>query len=191
MAKEENIILPVAAGLGLLLIFSAGSDNKVPPAAPGPGSPTAPTDFIRKYWNDALISQQTTTIPALFTITQGGLESGWGKRAPQYNFFGIKDSAAWQGATQLLWTHEYINGVYTAVQAKFRAYPSARAAFIDHGKFFIDNKRYHDALQYVNDNIKFARAIAAAGYATDPHYADKLIASMKIVVQVLQAHGMI
>jgi len=190
MAKEENIILPVAAGLGLLLLFS-GPDAVPPPYHPPPGIPVKPSDFIRKYWDEALRSQKATNIPALFTITQAGLESGWGKSAPRFNFFGIKDSSAWKGATQILPTREYINGQWINTTAAFRAYPDAAASFIDHGVFFIVNPRYKNALQYRTDNIKFARAISAAGYATDPNYSDKLIDSMKIVVKILQLYNLI
>lgn len=190
MSKEENIILPVVAGLGLLLLFS-GPDLEPPPYHPPPVLPKTPTDFIRKYWEEALRSQQATTIPALFTITQAGFESGWGKSAPRFNFFGIKDSATWKGETQILPTREYINGRWVNTTATFRAYPDARSSFVDHGIFFIVNPRYKNALQFTNDNIKFARAISAAGYATDPNYADHLIDAMKIVVQVLQHYRLI
>lgn len=188
MSKEENIILPALAGLGILLLFS--HDSKPPSDGP-PQASTKPTDFIRKYWSESLLSQRITTIPALFTITQAGLESGWGKHAPRFNFFGIKVSATWKGETQILTTREYRNGQWVTITATFRAYPDARASFVDHGLFFIVNPRYKSALKFTNDNIKFARAISAAGYATDPNYADKLIDAMKIVVQVLQRYEMI
>ena len=191
MAKEENIIVPVAAGLALLLLFS-GDDPKPPVYVPSPGS-TAPTDFIKKYWNEALLSQSATTIPALTTITQAGLESGWGRSAPRFNFFGIKDSAndSWKGEYQILPTKEYVNGKLINTTGKFRAYGSAREGFADHGRFFLENPRYKYALPYVNDNIRFVQEIAKAGYATDPNYADKMINTMKIVVGVLQRHNLI
>lgn len=190
MAKEENIILPVAAGIGLLLLFSGGDRTPVY-SVPRPGSKLTPTQFLKLYWNEAKASQAATTIPALFTITQAGLESNWGNSAPRYNFFGIKDSAAWTGATQLLPTIEVLNGIPTHVLARFRAYPSARAGFIDHGRFFIDNKRYANALPYVNDPLIFAQKIAADGYATDPDYYNKIKTSMRLVVQLLQSNKLI
>ena len=190
MSKEENIILPVIALGGILLIFSQ-SNNAPPPATNIPGTALTPTNFILKYWNEAKSSQAATTIPALVTITQAGLESGWGAHAPQFNFFGIKDSSGWTGATQILPTTEYVNGVLTHTTAKFRAYPSAHAGFVDHGRFFIDNSRYKTALQYVDDPGEFIRQIALAGYATDPQYANKLINAANVVIQVLQSHKLI
>jgi len=188
MRREENIILPVAAGLGLLILLSD--------SGPGPGTSIGPvgltpTNFIKRYWNEALQDQKRTGISALFTITQAGLESGWGKRAPRFNYFGIKADNSWDGETQLLDTTEYVNGKKVYVKALFRAYPSARHGFTDHSLFFFENPRYKNALLVRNDAIQFAKAIAKAGYATDPNYADKLIHAMKIVITVLQRHGMI
>lgn len=188
MAKEENIILPVVAGLGILLLFSGG-DNQSPVIVPVPG--TTPTNFIKKYWGQALDSQRSTTIPALATITQAGLESGWGKFAPKHNYFGIKASQGWTGPTQLLDTTEYYNGQPVKIKALFRAYPSAAAGFADHGRFFLVNPRYKTALQYRDNNIQFVKEIAKAGYATDPKYADKMIQAMKLVVIILQNEGLI
>lgn len=191
MAKEENIILPVLALGGLLLLFSGNGSDSVPIVVPKPGTPYTPTDFIKRYWKEAQQSQTDTTIPALFTITQGGLESNWGNSAPGYNFFGIKSSSAWKGATQLLWTTEVVNGKTVKVQQLFRAYPSARDGFKDHGIFFIVNPRYKEALKHVRDPLLFAKDVAAAGYATDPNYYDKLSASMKLVTKLLQSNGLI
>lgn len=190
MAKEERIILPIAAGIALLVMLSR-NERRVLQVPPVPKPTGNAIDFIKKYWAEALESQRLTTIPALTTITQGGLESGWGKSAPKFNFFGIKAGKSWKGPTQLLWTTEYIQGQPVKVQALFRAYPNAQASFADHGNFFLVNPRYNTALQYRNDNINFVKEIAKAGYATDPKYADKLITAMKIVVQVLQNHKMI
>jgi len=106
MAKEENIILPVIAGVALLLLFSSSKKTPPPGGDTSPEDNLTPTQFILRYWNDAKLSQAQTKVPALVTITQGGLESGWGKHAPGFNYFGIKDSSSWSGATQRLLTWE-------------------------------------------------------------------------------------
>ena len=46
--------------------------------------------------------------------------------------------------------------------------------FREHGRFLRDNPRYAPAFE-TTDSESFARAIHAAGYATDPHYSDALI----------------
>lgn len=188
MAKEENIILPVLAGAALLVLFSNDTVKK-PVRPPIPGK--TPTDFILQYWDEAAHSQKVTGIPAIVTITQGGLESAWGRSAPRNNFFGIKADSSWHGPTQFLDTTEYINGKLVHVKARFRAYSSALQGFIDHGDFFLLNKRYKTALLYTKDPVQFAKEIAKAGYATDPNYANKLIEAMKIAVRVLQRHKVI
>ncbi len=191
MAKEENIILPILALGGILLLFTGNGSNSVPVIVSPPGTPLTPTDFIKRYWKEAQLSQTTTTIPALFTITQAGLESSWGNHAPGNNFFGIKASQAWKGATQLLDTTEVENGKTVHIKALFRAYPNAHEGFIDHGRFFIDNSRYKTALKYVSDPLLFAKEVAAAGYATDPQYYDKISSAMKLVVKLLQSNKLI
>lgn len=180
-----------------MLLFTSRTDNSNPSNNSGntvpvdPSVPLTPTDFLKRYWSQAQSSQAATTIPALFTITQGGLESGWGNHAPGYNFFGIKASSAWKGATQLLDTTEVINGQTVKVKALFRAYPNAKESFIDHGRFFIDNSRYKTALKYTSDPVAFAREVAAAGYATDPNYFDKLDTSMRLVMKLLVSNKLV
>jgi flagellum-specific peptidoglycan hydrolase FlgJ len=44
----------------------------------------------------------------------------------------------------------------------------------DYGRFLNDNSRYRGAFQFQNDPVQFVQAIAAAGYATDPHHAEML-----------------
>lgn len=181
MAKEENIILPVAAGIGLLILLSDSGPGPGSPA-PGPAGIT-PTIFIKKYWPEAVADYKRTGISPLFTITQAGLESGWGRSAPGYNFFGIHADSSWTGDTIL----RNDAGRPTL----FRAYPSARAGFTDHGMFFFKNPRYKYALPVRNDAVKFAKGIAAAGYAEDPRYAENLISAMKIVLGVLQRYNLV
>jgi flagellum-specific peptidoglycan hydrolase FlgJ len=60
----------------------------------------------------------------------------------------------------------------------FRAYHSPDESFADFGTFLLANRRYHQALSLSNDPHAFTRAIAAAGYATDPGYAAKVIRFM-------------
>ncbi len=194
MAKEENIILPVLALGAAVLIFSGGGDNTAPPHVTITEKYT-PTQFIVKFWPDAVYAQKQTSIPAIVTISQAILESGYGNHAPGNNYFGIKDSASWTGPTTIQDTTEVINNQVVHIKALFRAYPDARASFVDHGKFFLQNSRYHKALQYVNDPGKFVQQISLPvlnpGYATDPNYSAKLFAIMKIVLQILQNEKMI
>jgi flagellum-specific peptidoglycan hydrolase FlgJ len=102
--------------------------------------------------------------------------------APGFNLFGIKPGPAWKGETVAVDTHEYVKGVRTAVTCAFRAYPSWLDCMKDHADFFLQNQRYRKCfLEKTGEG--WARAVAAAGYATDPDYAKKL-------VSIIQGHNL-
>ena len=136
-------------------------------------------DFIAAVLPGALLAQKRFGIPASVTIAQGALESGWGasRLATQgFNLFGVKADAAWRGPVLSLSTTEYVGGKPVAVLAKWRKYGSWTEAIEDRSAFLRMNKRYAGAFGQLGE--AFARALALAGYATDPNYADKVIAVM-------------
>lgn len=132
------------------------------------------SSYFTTYYPAAKRASDATGVPTLLILAQSALESGWGKTIPGNMFFGIKADKGWTGKVQTLWTHEYINGKNTKVQAKFRAYSSAEESFKDWANFLKSNKRYSKVLA-AKDTVTAAKAIAAAGYATDPNYANLLI----------------
>lgn len=137
--------------------------------------------FTRKLGIHAEMASQGTGIPAKFMLGQAALESGWGKHeikaldgSSSHNVFGIKASANWKGRTVDALTTEYVNGVAYQKVEKFRAYDNYGDAFKDYAKLIQDNPRYQSVLQNGGDAAQFAHALQKAGYATDPHYAQKL-----------------
>jgi flagellar protein FlgJ len=56
----------------------------------------------------------------------------------------------------------------------FRAYSSYAEAFKDYAHMLSTNPRYAGVLQQAGDAAGMAQALQQGGYATDPHYADKL-----------------
>ena len=138
-----------------------------------------PTEFIAAIAPSARASSAVTTVPASFTIAQAILESSWGLKAPGNNLFGIKADSSWRGATVTVHTHEVINGERVAIDARFRAYANWQGSMDDHGKFLLQNRRYNACFLCCEDSEKFAHAIAAAGYATDPDYAEKIISIIR------------
>jgi flagellar rod assembly protein/muramidase FlgJ len=142
-----------------------------------------PTDFIAAVAPGAIVTQLRTGVPAGFTIAQAALESGWGTsglaQAPANNLFGIKATVDWKGRTVDLPTHEWVCGQMVQCVAHWRAYDSWGDSLLDHAAFLTGNPRYHAAFAHTDDSAEFARAVAAAGYATDPAYADKVIATMR------------
>lgn len=137
-----------------------------------------PEDFIAKLRPGADQCEKEKGIPASFTIAQAALESGWGSSALSTvaaNLFGVKADKSWKGRTLSYSTREFLGGEWRTVPAVWRVYDDWAECLLDHAEFFKVNPRYSKALQFAHDGKLFARAIALAGYATDPLYGDKLI----------------
>lgn len=133
-----------------------------------------PTSFINMLVDCARECQRKTGIPASFTLAQAALESSWGDRAPGCNLFGIKADRSWKGPTVDVPTHEVFKGMRIAITDKFRAYASWTECMIDHARFFQLNPRYAACFKETTGE-GWARAVAKAGYATDPNYAQLII----------------
>jgi flagellar protein FlgJ len=143
-------------------------------------------EFIKKTYNAALAAQQKHGVNALASMAQSAQETGWGSTVVGNMYFGIKAGKSWTGKKQLLWTHEYINGVYTKVQAWFRAYDSVEESFEDYAKLISGNSRYQNAIKFADDPVKYITEIAKAGYATDPNYAKNIIAIINSIKKKLK-----
>jgi flagellum-specific peptidoglycan hydrolase FlgJ len=136
-----------------------------------------PQDFLDQLVAPAQACQRASGIPASFTLAQAALESAWGAKAPGCNLFGIKADKGWKGAVTVFTTHEVIKGKRIAIDDQFRAYRTFGECLADRAEFFRKNPRY--AKCFLEDTGHgWARAVARAGYATDPTYADKLIQIM-------------
>ncbi|MYN19366.1 flagellar assembly peptidoglycan hydrolase FlgJ [Rugamonas sp. FT107W] len=120
------------------------------------------------------------------------LESGWGRNplrqggADSNNLFGIKAGGGWQGAVAAATTTEFEHGAMLKKVERFRSYPDAASAFRDYADLLTGNPRYQAALNTGSDARAFAHGLAQGGYATDPHYADKL---SKLAAQLQRAGG--
>ena len=140
-----------------------------------------PDDFIAVIRNAAIASAAESGIPASFTIAEAALESAWGQSQlalQAKNLFGVKADASWHGDVLTMNTREYLKGQWVIVPARWRKYQDWQGCMDDHAAFLHGNPRYHGCFP-AKDGPSFARAVAAAGYATDPQYADKLIAIMR------------
>lgn len=147
---------------------------------PGVDEIMTPQDFIAALLPAAQECHRKYGIPASFTIAQAASESRWGdsdlaKKA--CNLFGVKADPSWHGPTFNLGTGEHLNGKDVFVPASWRKYADWQECMEDRAQFFIKNRRYASCFQQTTGE-GWARAVAAAGYATDPKYADKLIATM-------------
>lgn len=138
-----------------------------------------PQAYIALLLAPAQATMAVTGIPASFTLAQGAVESAWyssQQAIEDFNLFGIKAIGGWDGDTQMWPSREVVDGVSVIVNSAFRKYPDLTSGLEDHAAFLTGNPRYASAFQHCDDSCAFAQAIAAAGYATDPHYADTIIA---------------
>lgn len=142
--------------------------------------------FIERVGALAAADMQKSGVLASMTIAQAILESGWGKSGLTVKgnaLFGIKAGTSWTGAVYSGKTQECYDGVtFTTVTGLFRAYGSWAESVADHSDLLSCNARYK-AVIGERDYKAACRAIAAAGYATDPKYADKL-------VQIIEAYAL-
>ena len=147
-----------------------------------PGAARWQREFILSVAPGARESQRKTGVPASVTLAQAILESDWGRSKltrEANNLFGIKAQRG-PGTAGIyeINTWEVYGGQSVTVLAAFKAYTTLADSIADHGRWFHDNSRYHGALLVRDDPRAFAYAINAAGYATDPAYAPKLIGLM-------------
>jgi flagellar protein FlgJ len=141
----------------------------------------SPSEFIAAMLPAAQASERLTGIPAAFTVAQAALESTWGGSQlarDAMNLFSIKADRSWAGPVVLMNSAEVVNGKRVMLPARWRKYPSWQACMDDRARFFKANPRYEHCLTEKTAE-GWARAVQAAGYATDPAYADKIIAVMR------------
>jgi len=128
-------------------------------------------NYIETYKGIAIQKMAEYKIPASVTLAQGIFESACGTSrlaTEANNHFGIKCHKEWQGDT--------IKHDDDALQECFRRYKEVEESFNDHSLFLTSRPRYANLFKLdVMDYKAWANGLKAAGYATNPQYADKLI----------------
>lgn len=127
-------------------------------------------NYIDEYKDVAIEQMLRYRIPASITLAQGLLESGAGRSdlaRKGNNHFGIK-CHGWQG--RKTYHDDDEEGEC------FRAYDNALQSYEDHSKFLSSGRRYRSLFSLkITDYRGWARGLKAAGYATNPQYAQRLI----------------
>ena len=149
----------------LLLMAGLAAASGLPQTAPD-----YRTDYILKYKDAAISQMQSSGIPASITLAQACLESGFGTSRlarEGNNHFGIK-------------CHDYKGRkMYVDDDIKddcFRVYDRVEDSFQDHSDFLRFRSRYAFLFDLDPTDYKgWAYGLKAAGYATDPQYAVRLI----------------
>jgi flagellar protein FlgJ len=143
--------------------------------------PDSAREFVGDLWPHAKrAADELGTRPELL-LAQAALETGWGRHVIRgtdgrnsFNLFNIKADSRWQGDRVTTETVEFRDGLMRRERANFRAYESPAESFGDYVEFIKANPRYREALKQAADAPAFARALSAAGYATDPEYSQKI-----------------
>ena len=153
----------------------------------GDSSTVDAMDGARKRFADSIREPAARAAAKLGTtpdilIAQAALETGWGKHVmtgpngqSSHNLFSIKADPSWDGDTVTRRTLEYMQGRQVKISAGFRAYNGLGQAFDDYVDFIAQNPRYQRALEKAADPRAYVQELQRAGYATDPHYAQKIL----------------
>lgn len=127
--------------------------------------------YVEKYSDLAVKHMDKYNIPASIKLAQGLLESGGGQSEAarvHNNHFGIKCHSGWKGAR-----------FYRADDGPndcFRSYRSADQSYDDHSLFLSERERYNSLFKLnIMDYKAWAKGLYSCGYATDRHYANKVI----------------
>lgn len=197
---DDQMALQMSKGRGLGLAdmlvrqLQGGVQAAEQTAAPAATAPSAPTashqpltvskdDFIRSLRPHAEQAARELGVDADALLAQAALETGWGRSVPcnaqgecSFNLFGIKAGSRWSGATVNVPTLEFESGIPVRKVERFRAYDSPADSFRDYAALIRDSARYANA-RGTGENVEaFAAALQQGGYATDPHYAQKIAA---------------
>ncbi|WP_290689517.1 glucosaminidase domain-containing protein [Aquabacterium sp.] len=148
---------------------------------PDQASPTTQQAFLARIAPWAQASGAALGVDPHLVAAHAALESGWGQKPLRLangqdsgNLFGIKAQAGWSGQITSALTTEYEQGAAVQRVETFRAYADDASAFRDYTRLLSNSPRYQGALHVGSDAQAFAQGLARGGYATDPHYADKL-----------------
>lgn len=200
---DNQLAVSLSQGRGIGLADSIlrqldGNPGRSVMAAPAQTAPARPAEttalpwrgddpeaFVAGIWPHAERAGRALDVPTEVIVAQAALETGWGRSViadeqgrTSFNLFGIKAGANWGGDKVSVSTLEFVDGVPERRREPFRAYGSMAEGFADYVRLLAGNARYQGAVA-ASDVEGFARGLQAGGYATDPDYADKLIAIVR------------
>ena len=139
-------------------------------------------DYIEKYKHLAIAEMERTNIPASITLAQGLHESALGKSelaTIANNHFGIKCHKSWQGAS-FYKKDDDLDANGNLIKSCFRSYNTVEESYIDHSEFLMTRPWYAPLFELDKTDYRgWAFGLKEAGYATDPKYPQKLIASIE------------
>lgn len=136
--------------------------------------------YVARYLDVAKAEMKEYGIPASITLAQGLLESDAGESTlarQSNNHFGIKCKSRCLGCTCRNYSDDDIYDM-------FRVFGTPKESFREHS-LLLTGERYSRLHKLPPTDYRgWARGLKAAGYATDPRYAEKLIK----IVEALDLH---
>lgn len=210
--KQVSLELAKSKGIGIgdMLVrqLRQGGALAAPDAPAAPEQPAVaarentqwnvngPEEFVQRVLPHAQRAAAELGVRPEALIAQAALETGWGSAMPKhpdgrpsFNLFGIKADASWSGERVVNNTLEFTaDAGLTRQQAAFRSYDGVGAAFDDYARFVKTQPRYGKALEVAANREAYVRELQAAGYATDPHYAEKVLRVMDRTTELVQQH---
>jgi flagellar protein FlgJ len=211
---DQQLSLQLAHGKGLgladmlmqqLTRANAAHGTAAAAATPTPATGAAGADkissaqqasFVRTLEPLAQSAGQSLGVAPDTLIAQAALETGWGRNMPtdgsgrsSSNLFGVKAGESWRAASVQATTTEYDQGTPGSTQAAFRSYGNAAQSVGDYVALLQSSPRYARALGTGSDVQAFGSGLQRGGYATDPDYVNKLVATVATLHQ-LRAAGL-
>ncbi len=131
--------------------------------------------YIENYKDIAIRQMQRYRIPASITLAQALIESSAGQSRlarEAHNHFGIKVGTGWTGP--------YMVMADDRPDDRFRRYRNDDDSYEDHSRFLAQNARYRPLFELrLTDYKGWAHGLKRCGYATNPAYAQMLIAMVE------------
>lgn len=140
-----------------------------------------PESFIEHMKPLAVDAAKKIGVSPDVLVAQAALETGWGSKIMHdqsgnnsHNLFGIKSANGWAGVSVHATTLEFESGSMKPKTEAFRSYVAYEASFSDYADFITGKNRYDLAVKSAADSEAYVEGLQAAGYATDPEYANKI-----------------
>lgn len=147
--------------------------------------------FLARVGDTARRISAESGIPVRLIVAQAALETGWGRHDVKHedgraghNLFGIKAVGRYADASRSTTTTEYENGLPSQRQERFRAYSSDEHAMRDYARMLTSHPRYNGIAG--STAHEGAALLQQRGYATDPHYAEKLRSIIDLLPESLE-----
>jgi flagellar protein FlgJ len=178
--EAPPFITPIDETVDALLASSENKLNDTKASEPLPARFESPEEFVSSLLPLATDIATELGVDPKVLLAQAALETGWGKHIIKdgsestNNLFNIKADKRWDGDRAQVNTLEYRDGLAQQEKAQFRSYDSYEQSFRDYADFLKNSPRYQQALEVAADPRQYLQQLQAAGYATDPAYADKI-----------------